>query len=186
MANFLPTPVAVILVASLVLAYIDVCQFKIYNVFTYPLLLGGLIYHAAVSGRTGLEDGLLGALLGFGVLLPFYALGGMGGGDVKLMSAVGAWLGVWPTFAVFLASSLAAGIYALVLVVVCGRVRETWLNLQISWLRVKALGRRLGADDQIETEVQQPDRRRRLIPFAAMVAVGLLVLLIGVRVLASP
>ena len=33
--------------------------------------------------------------MGLAVFLPFFALGGMGGGDVKLMAAVGAWLG-WP------------------------------------------------------------------------------------------
>jgi prepilin peptidase CpaA len=186
MFDSLPTPVAVVLTASLTLAFIDVWKFKVHNVFIYPLLLAGLVYHGVSHGAPGLADSLLGALLGFGILLPFYALGGMGGGDVKLMAAVGAWLGLLPTFAVFLASSLVAGLYALILVVAYGRVRETWLNLQIGWLRVKALGRQLGADDRIETEVKQPDRGRRLIPFAAMVALGLFLLLILLHFLSRP
>jgi len=175
----LSIPVTVVLVASLALAFIDVCKYKIYNVFTYPLLLAGLLYHTVMGGTPGFVDSLLGILLGFGILLPFYVLGGMGGGDVKLMAAVGAWLGLPLTFLVFLTSSLAAGVYALLLVVAYGRVRETWLNMQIAWFRVRAIGRHLGADDRVETEVEQPDRGRRIIPFAAMVALGVAGLLFG-------
>jgi prepilin peptidase CpaA len=182
----LPTNIAVILIASLALAFIDVCKFKIYNVLIYPLLLAGLIYHGMVGGTPSLVNSLLGTLVGFGIFLPFYALGGVGGGDVKLMAAVGAWLGLPLTFAVFLASSLLAGLYALILVVGYGRVRETWLNLQIGWLRIKALGRHLGVDDRVETEVKQPDRGRRVIPFAAMVALGLFLLLLGIHLLSRP
>lgn len=180
----LPTPVAVILAASVALAFIDVCKYKIYNVSIYPLLLAGLIYHGIVGGTPSLVNSLLGALVGFGILFPFYALGGMGGGDVKLMAAVGAWLGLPLTFFVFLASSLLAGLYALILAVGYGRMREIWLNVQIGWLRVKALGRHLGYE--LEAEVKQPDRGRRVIPFAAMVALGIFVLLVGVHFLSQP
>ena len=185
MLTSLPTPVAVILAASLGLAFIDVYKFKIYNVLIYPLLLSGLIYHA-MGGASSFVNSLLGVLVGFAIFFPFYALGGVGGGDVKLMAAVGAWLGLPLTFAVFLASSLLAGLYALILVVAYSRVRETWLNLQIGWLRVKALGRHLGIDDRVETEVKQPDRGRRVIPFAAMVALGLFLLLFGIHFLSRP
>jgi prepilin peptidase CpaA len=174
-AGSIPTPVVVVLVASLALACVDIFKYKIYNIFIYPLLIAGLVYQGT---RGNLADGLLGSLLGFAVLLPFYVVGGMGGGDVKLMAAFGAWLGLPLTFVVFLASSLAAGVYALLLVVAGGRVRETWLNLKILWLRVQAFGRYLGADDRIEFEVQNPDSRRRIIPFAPMVAFGLLGLLL--------
>src|SRR5213592_4142048 len=103
MFESLPIPVVVVLVACITLAFIDVCKYKIYNVFTYPLLLAGLVYHEAMGGLPDLSNSLLGTLLGFSLLLPFYALGGMGGGDVKLMAAVGAWLGLPLTFVVFLA-----------------------------------------------------------------------------------
>jgi prepilin peptidase CpaA len=182
----LPTPIVVVLVATLALAFIDVCKFKIYNVLIYPLLLAGLIYHTVVGGVPSFADSLVGTLVGFSIFFPFYILGGVGGGDVKLMAAVGAWLGLPLIFVVFLASSLLAGLYALILVVAYGRVRETWLNLQIGWLHVKALGRHLVTDERVETEVKQPDRGRRIIPFAAMVALGLFFLLLGIRLLSQP
>jgi len=167
--------------ASLIAALTDLRKFKVHNVLTLPLLLSGLLYHSIVGGLSdagwtaGFLNSLLGVLCGSGILLLFYLMGGMGAGDVKLMAGIGAWLGVQFTFYVFLASSLAAGFYAVVLVVGCGRVRETWVNLKIIWYRVAAIGRHLGAEDRIEAEVNRADRRRRIIPFAAMVAVGIII-----------
>jgi prepilin peptidase CpaA len=117
-------------------------------------------------------------MFGFAALFVLYILGGMGAGDVKLMAGIGAWLGMPLTFYVFIASSLAAGLYAAGLVVWTGRVAETVVNLQILWLRLASVGRFLGADDKVEVEVSRTDRRKRIIPFAAMVAVGLVATLI--------
>jgi prepilin peptidase CpaA len=163
-------PVIVVLGAVMVAAAIDLWKFKVYNALTLPLLVSGLLYHAF---HAHLANSLLGVLFGFGVLIVFHILGGMGAGDVKLMAAVGAWLGMPLTYHVFVASSLAAGVYALGLVVWTGRLRETIVNFQILWLRLASVGRYLGADDQIEVEVTRSDRRSRIIPFGAMVAIGL-------------
>jgi hypothetical protein len=52
-----------------------------------------------------------------------------------------------------------------------GRLRETWVNVKIAWLRLVAIGRYLGAEDRVEAEVKRPGRRR-LVPFAAMMVSG--------------
>jgi prepilin peptidase CpaA len=147
MGQPLNLPALVVLVAALAAAVTDLRAFKIHNLLTLPLLVSGLVYHAAVGGKPGLLDSFLGMLFGFGILFLFYLLGGMGGGDVKLMAGVGAWLGAPLTFVVFVASSLAAGVYALAVVLFTRSGRETWLNLKIVWFRVAAVGRHLGADD---------------------------------------
>jgi prepilin peptidase CpaA len=161
----------VVLSAVLVAAATDIWKFKVYNALTLPLLLSGLIYH---GWRLELANSILGVLFGFAALILLYIIGGMGGGDVKLMAAIGAWLGMPLTFYVFIASSLAAGAYALGLVIWNGRLGETMVNLHIMWLRLASVGRYLAADDQVEREVRRSDRRSRIIPFAAMVAVGLI------------
>jgi prepilin peptidase CpaA len=170
----LPIPISVVLIAVLVTAVTDVWKFKIHNLLTLPLLASGLIYHAVVGGWGGCAASLLGALIGFCPLIVLYILGGMGAGDVKLMAGVGAWLGPLLTFYVFLASSLAAGVYALVIIFMYQRTSETWVNLQIAWHRISAVGRYLGAEERVEAEVARPDRRGRIIPFAAMIALGIL------------
>ena len=171
-------PIVIALTAALVAAVTDVWKFKVYNALTLPLLASGILYHGW-HGHLG--SSLLGVLFGFGALIALHVIGGMGAGDVKLMAALGAWLGMPLTFYVFLASSLAAGVYALLLVAVTGKMGETLINLRILWMRLACIGRYLGADDQLEREVVRPDRRRRIIPFAAMVAIGIITTLLWFR-----
>src|SRR5262245_16625871 len=110
------TVVAIVLAASLVAAVTDLWKFRVLNVVTLPVLLTGLVYHTVAGAisdagwTAGFLNSLLGALFGFGILFAFYVMGGMGAGDVKLMAALGAWLGMLLTLYVFIASSLATGL----------------------------------------------------------------------------
>ena len=174
-------PLAVVIFATSCAAVTDIRTFKIYHAVTVPLLLSGMAFRLLTGGWPGLFDSLAGAFFGLGSLLVFYLLGGMGAGDVKLMAGVGAWLGMPLTFFVLLAASLAAGVYALVLIVLQHGVGETLVHLQLSWLRLAAIGRRMGVDSRVEDEVKRDDRHRRLIPFAAMILVGIVAALIWER-----
>ncbi len=69
---------------------------------------------------------------------------------------------------------LAGGVYAVASLVLAGGLHETAIHLQILILRMTAFGRILGSDARVESELQRDDRRRRLIPFAAMLAVGVI------------
>jgi prepilin peptidase CpaA len=113
-------------------------------------------------------------------------MGGVGAGDVKLLAAIGAWLCLPLTFFVFVASALATGMYALVLIVTCRRFSDTWVNLKIIYYRLTAVARHLGADDHVELAVTKDDRRSRVIPFAAMVALGMLGLMVMAWYLGQP
>lgn len=171
-------PLSVVIVATCCAAVTDIRDFKIYHAVTVPLFLSGLGYRALLGGWAGLGDSLAGAFFGFGSLVVFWVLGGMGAGDVKLMAGVGAWLGMPLTFHVFLAASLAAGVYALALVFLHHGVGETLVYLQLTWLRLTSLRRRLGTDSTIEDEAKRDNRHSRLIPFAAMILIGIVAALI--------
>jgi prepilin peptidase CpaA len=71
----------------------DVRRYRIPNIVCLCLLISGLTFQAALYGLNGLLLGIGGMLAGFLVLLPFYVLGGMGAGDVKLLAAGGSFLG---------------------------------------------------------------------------------------------
>lgn len=168
-------PVTVVFATLCVAGIADWRQFKVGNWITIPFVLSGLFYHTWTQGWSGLGESVVGMLFGMGILLLFYVLGGMGAGDVKLMAGGGAWLGMPLTLGLLIAGGLAAGIYALILIVVSARVGDTYLRLKILWLRLRAVGRYLGSEERVETAVQAPDRRTKVVPFAAMLAVGMAV-----------
>jgi prepilin peptidase CpaA len=71
----------------------DLKRRQIANWIPVSALAGGLGWQVASYGWSGWLYGLGGAAAGFAVFLVFYLLGGMGGGDVKLMAGFGALLG---------------------------------------------------------------------------------------------
>jgi len=104
----------VILITALLAASLkDLSQQRIPNLITFPLAACGLIYYVASAGTSGLIFASTGILAGAALLLPFYALGWMGAGDVKLLAASGSILGPAGVFTAALYTALAGGFYAL-------------------------------------------------------------------------
>lgn len=99
-------------VPILVLGFVAIAVFTdlrsqiIPNWLTVSAFAGALVFHLAVGGWIGLASSVCGFATGFGTLLVLFLIGGGGGGDVKLMGAVGAWIGVWPTLLVFVGSAV--------------------------------------------------------------------------------
>jgi prepilin peptidase CpaA len=71
----------------------DLARRQIANWIPAAALAGGFGWQIGQDGWAGALHALAGAAAGFGVFLVFYLLGGMGGGDVKLMAGFGALLG---------------------------------------------------------------------------------------------
>src|SRR5438445_9364994 len=92
----------------------DVRTRRIPNRLTGPALLLGIAVHAALQGPAGAGNALLGAVVAGGLLLPGWFSGFMGAGDVKLMAAVGAWLGYPQGMWAALFALIAGGVMALV------------------------------------------------------------------------
>lgn len=176
MDGVLSVPAMIVFATVCAAACTDLWTFKVPNVLTLPLLVGGVIYHSASSGRIGFQDSIAGALVAFAVLLLPYIAGGMGAGDVKLVTGVGAWVGVPVIIYVLLVSCLAAGTYAMILMLLYGRAPGPWCSFRRKLSRHDESGG--PAEQAVEAATQRDDRRRRLVPFAAMVAIGVLANLI--------
>ena len=165
-------PIAIVAAVSLLAAATDLKNFRVPNGLTLPLLAAGLLYHGATAGLPGVGASLLGAAFGFAALILPYSAGGMGAGDVKLMAGVGAWLGAATAGQVLLAAALAGGVYALGAAAVSGRLIRT---LAVVAGAAVGTGRPGTAPESVREVAAKPGRRARLVPFAAMIAVGLAV-----------
>ncbi len=86
----------------------DIQRHRIPNVLVAFMLGCGIVLHSSFLGGAGTLSALAGVVAGFLILVPFYALGGLGAGDVKLLVGVGSFLGPWGV-AVAGVSTLALG-----------------------------------------------------------------------------
>jgi prepilin peptidase CpaA len=112
----------------------DLWAQKIPNLLTLPAILAGVAWHGLTRGSDGLAFAAAGLALGLAVLLGPYLLGVMGGGDVKLMAAVGAWLGANDVFTAFIFTCAVGGIYALLVLLRRGLARRVAGNIRDAFL----------------------------------------------------
>lgn len=166
-------PGAVALVAASVAVVTDLRQGKIYNWLTLPLLGLAPFLQALVHGAAGFKASLAGAagmIIAFGFLHVLIGPG-LGGGDLKLLTALAALLG-WPTAGWLLLWTALSGVLLIVPVTLRqGILLEACRNLWINLLR-----RRLG---EKELSVSAGSLGPRL-PYACCILCGTAaVLLIG-------
>ncbi len=69
--------------------------------------------------------------MGLLLLLPLYAIGGMGAGDVKLLAGVGAWIGPSLTVGAFATSAIVGGVMALAMIAWSGQFARHWVRFQV-------------------------------------------------------
>jgi prepilin peptidase CpaA len=105
-------------------AALDLRFRRIPNWLTGSVLLTGLIANALLRGIDGVAAALAGAALGLALLLPFYAIRAMGGGDVKLLAGVGALVGPNMLVTVAVYGGILGGVLSLLVLLVHGRLLE--------------------------------------------------------------
>jgi prepilin peptidase CpaA len=130
-------PVLVICVGMLAAAVIDWWKFKVPNKLTFPLVISGWLLGLAnnfglEAGHGGIGAALAGTVLGLALLLPMYAIGGMGAGDVKMTMGFGSWIGafyglpqgLWIILYAFCAGAIIGGVIALGMIIARGNYRQ--------------------------------------------------------------
>ena len=164
---------ALLLALALLAGGWDAFTRRIPNWITLPAAAAGLAWQGYRGGWWGIAAAFGGWLLGLAVLLPFFALGGMGAGDVKLMAAAGALAGPQGLVVIFIYTGLLGGLAAVALAVSRGRLGVTLRNTA---RLVGLLGRgRVGEASKLETAAGR-------LPYGAVIAAGcVLFLWIGPR-----
>jgi prepilin peptidase CpaA len=102
----------------------DVRTLRIPNVLTGPAMLVGLVLNASFAGWAGLGASLAGFALALVILIGPFALGGVGGGDVKMMAAVGALVGPRLVLHSLVLGLILGGVFAIVHLARHARLRE--------------------------------------------------------------
>lgn len=104
---------------------------RIPNVLTFGAAAAALLFHFATGGVDGGVASISGWVVGLALLLAPYALGSMGAGDVKLLGALGAWLGPGDTVWLALYTGIAGGAIAFVIAARHGYLRQAWFNIRL-------------------------------------------------------
>jgi prepilin peptidase CpaA len=136
-------PIVVICIGMLAAAIIDWWLFKVPNKLTFPLILTGWLL--GLANNLGLEAGvggfgsaLFGTFLGCALLIPVYAIGGMGAGDVKMTMGFGSWIGAFYgidagsdiIFWAFCTGVIVGGIIGLGMILARGQFRQNANHLR--------------------------------------------------------
>lgn len=165
-------PLTFCLLVCVVAAAFDAGTAHIPNSLTYTAILSGLAINtlATVSplelrGAAGIGPALTGMLAYGGVGLVCMLAAGMGGGDAKLLAAVGATLGLREATIALVFSLAVAVAYALVNLAVRGAINAALRSLALDFLNLLLLG--------IKPDHQETRIPARSIPLAVPLLIGI-------------
>src|SRR2546423_9563524 len=88
----------------------DMLSRRIPNWLTFSLVLGGIVQSLAFGVICTPTASLLGLCVGFAIPFVLYAMGALGGGDVKLLAGVGAWFGPYAAVSVFAIAAMVGAV----------------------------------------------------------------------------
>lgn len=167
-------PVWFVTIALIVAAVIDGIQLKVPNWLTFPFIISGWIYSMIAYGMddgtwlTGLGFSMLGTLVGLALLMPAYAIGGMGAGDVKLLAGVGAWVHVQSTFYGFCLSAIVGAILAVAMVL----ISKSWTKHKTQFFSILNEIMVVKNPETLATIAAERKSTMMLLPYGIPIAIG--------------
>jgi prepilin peptidase CpaA len=161
-------------------AIVDLRARRIPNWLTFSIALSGLTQCWTANHLAGPVQSLLGFAAGFALPFVLFAIGALGGGDVKLLAGVGAWLGPEAAIKVFLLAAVFGMIIVLTQAIAQGRTLRLFRNSAMIAMNAAHVGE-LGVEHVAESgkACRSVDRP---LPYAVPVLIATLVLVMNSRV----
>jgi prepilin peptidase CpaA len=128
------------LLIAAVAAGFDLRTHRIPNLLTLGGAAIAVLFHVVTGGVSGGGDAIVGWLIGAGFFLIPYQLGGLGAGDVKLVAAIGAWLGPESALWLGIYTAIAGGGIALVAAAATGYLRKAFSNIWLLLMHWTVMG----------------------------------------------
>jgi prepilin peptidase CpaA len=158
-------PAGSLLCATLSAVY-DVRSRRIPNFITLPAIVFGLLLHAVFGGWQQLATSAAGGLICGLIFLLFYLAGGMGAGDVKLITATGCIAGLSLIGHLLILTALAGGVMAIGLALYRRQLAETWHNMYALAVHHRYMGLTPHPQFNLSNE------RTLRLPYALAIAAG--------------
>jgi len=157
-------PLAMIVVPA---AIIDIRSRRIPNLLSLAGIIIGFGINAFFAGFSGAADAGIGLFLAFAISFPLWLIGWVGAGDVKLVSAVGAIVGMTLVLPVLAGVAIAGGVFALMYVIALRLQREPLYVIMMS-----AIYSRKSESENAESDQDSVSTMTNGIPYAIPVAIG--------------
>ena len=144
---------------------------RIPNLLTFSAAAGALLFHLVTGGPSAAAWSVVGCLLGALLFFPMFALRGMGAGDVKLLAAIGAWIGPGQVVIAALVTSVAGGVLGVVVALSAGYLTTAFSNVWMLLTHWRVAGVRA------VPEVTLQHNRGPRLAYAVPIAIGTVVTL---------
>jgi len=158
---------AAFVIVMVLAAVLDLRSRVIPNALTVTGVATALLLRAP-EGWAAVADGVLGVGLALVLTVPFFLVKALGGGDVKLMAAVGAFMGPVELVGACLLIGLLGGLVALVEAIRLGALRTVLINVTYMVIRLVSPLRR-----ELTPTLTEPGAMT--IPYGVPIAIGALV-----------
>jgi prepilin peptidase CpaA len=158
-------------------AVIDWRQRRIPNWLTFTMMASGLAGSVLPASFISPGHAFIGLIVGFAIPFVLFVMGALGGGDVKLLSGVGAWIGALAVGKVFLIECIVG-----MIIVIAQSIRQKRLSVLVRNSAVLTVNLvnidTIGADAVYETgkacrSVERP------LPYAVPVLIAVLLVIAG-------
>lgn len=155
-------------VVLIVAAVIDGWMLKVPNWLTFPFIISGWVFSFVLFGMQGLGWSLIGTVVGLALLLPPYAIGGMGAGDVKLLAGVGAWMWGTATFYAFCATTVVGAVLAVGMVLYKKAWNKHYAQFNVIVNEIVSIR----DTDRLAAIAAERKSRMFLLPYGIPIAIG--------------